>query len=83
MTIIVFQKGQTEIEMTGKELNSLDGTFEALPELEKDYADYLEYEKDGDGFPIGFKDGLYRVSRPKHVSLTNPALGDLSFYKIK
>lgn len=91
MNILVFKTN--ELLVTGDELNNLEclNTDNFLCRCDEDFIDYeCEYESDqngiavptGDAFPTGFKSGNYRLYRPDHVRKVDPALADLSIFKL-
>jgi len=85
MNIIVFENNQKEIELTAEQLNNLDQTFDYLCLHNQDLKDWVEFEFNknlSEHYPVAFKSGTYRISRPDHVSCTNPSLSDLSIFKI-
>lgn len=76
MNILVFETD--ELLVTGDVLNNLDclAMDNFLEECEEDFI------VKGDGQRRWFEPGDYRLCRPEHVSKTDPALGDLSIFKL-
>lgn len=86
MNILVFEKGQREMVVTADELNQLDQTFDFLnrsENLEENWIIREWNEEENSGYPICFAPGKYRLTRPEHVSITNPALSDLGIVKVE